>query len=236
MRKDGIIFMERKKKKHYFIKFLLSAAVLAGFGAYAFYFPKTMELVDKEITKILAKAGINAEFALFSDFSEFTRKAADKIEYYIEIVEENTKDIKEFDTSPLPVIIFSNAAAFPAENNTVTSGYGSRINPITGEKENHNGIDIAAAYGSDIFAAWPGTVAETGFSKIYGNYVIIEHSKNFFTKYCHLSKIACKKEEFVKAFEKIGEAGSTGQSTGSHLHFEVVVDGIFVDPKECFAL
>jgi len=84
--------MERKKKKHYFIKFLLSAAVLAGFGAYAFYFPKTMELVDKEITKILAKAGINAEFALFSDFSEFTRKAADKIEYYIEIVEENDDD------------------------------------------------------------------------------------------------------------------------------------------------
>lgn len=226
--------MENKRKKHYFTKFLLFAAVIIGFGAYAFYFPKTMELIDKEVVKLFEKAGKETEFTAFSDFSVFVRKTVNKIEYYIEIIRDNTKE-KEFDTSPLPVFIFTNAAVFPAEEKNITSDYGKRNDPFTGIEEKHNGIDIAAASGSGIFAAWPGKITESGFSNIYGNYIVIEHAENFFTKYCHLSKILCKTGDFVKADEKIGEAGSTGRSTGSHLHFEVIVDGIYVDPKECFA-
>ena len=73
-------------------------------------------------------------------------------------------------------------------------------------------------------------------SSIYGKYIIMEHSKGFFTKYCHLSEITVKKGDFVLSGSKIGEAGSTGRSTGSHLHFEVIIDGRNIDPKECFEL
>ena len=153
--------------------------------------------------------------------------------YLIDIIKWNTEE-KNFDTSPLPVAVITNAASFPSEGKTVTSGFGERINPISDNPEKHLGIDIAAPMGSGIFAAWPGKIEETGFDNIYGNYIVIKHSKNFYTRYCHLSKITCEEEDFIKAKDKIGEAGSTGFSTGSHLHFEVIVDGIHIDPKECF--
>ncbi len=222
-----------KKKKHIFLKLLVVLIAVAGIILYAYHFPKTMELLDKNINLILEKAGMDFECGIFASLSSFAEKTINNIVYIIEIIDMNTKT-ERIDTSPVPVVIFTNAAFFPSEGETVTSDFGSRINPISGNYENHGGIDIAALPGSNIFAAWPGKVLETGFDSIYGNYIMIKHSENFITKYCHLSEITCKKDDFVKAEDVIGKAGSTGWSTGSHLHFEVEVDGRKVDPMECF--
>lgn len=220
--------MEQTKKKHTFMKIVFILLIILGICAYAYYFPKTMELLDGEISKLFPEK----EITLFSDFSKLTHTILNDILYLIEIIEQNI-DENRFDTSPLPVAIITNAAFFPSEGRTVTSDFGKRINPVSETEEKHLGIDIAAPQGSKIFAAWPGEIEETGFDNIYGNYIVIKHSENFYTKYCHLSNITCDTGEFVKAEEKIGEAGSTGWSTGSHLHFEVIVDGVYIDPKEC---
>ena len=72
------------------------------------------------------------------------------------------------------------------------------------------------------------------FDEIYGNYIVVEHSDGFLTKYCHLSKITANENDYVFANDKIGEVGSTGRSTGNHLHFEVIIEGRKIDPMECF--
>lgn len=229
--------MERKtkKKRYILLKLLFAAAIFWGAVYYAYSFPRTMELLDKAVNGIAGTVGIDAEFDAFSDFSDFSKKAVEKAFYFAEVIKENIEgNLPE--GKALPFAVITCAAEFPSEGETVTSGFGERISPISGKSEMHTGIDIAAAFGSDVKAAWPGKITETGFDEIYGNYVIIEHSEGFFTKYCHLSAVSTEKNAFVKSGEKIGEAGSTGRSTGSHLHFEVLVGGRNIDPKECLEL
>ncbi|MBQ7875156.1 MAG: M23 family metallopeptidase [Oscillospiraceae bacterium] len=229
--------MEQKtgNKRHYFLKAILLIAAFAGIIYYAFSFPTTMKLLDEAVGKILKTAGIETEFSAFSDFSEFSKETVEKALYLIEILKNNAEE-NVADGKKIPVAIITCAAKFPSEGERITSDFGEREDPISGENGDHNGIDIAAAFGSEVTAAWPGIVAETGFDEIYGNYVVIEHSEGFFTKYCHLSVIKAANKAFVNAGEKIGEAGSTGRSTGSHLHFEVSIGGRNIDPKECFGL
>lgn len=111
----------------------------------------------------------------------------------------------------------------------VTSGYGPRIHPITKQYEIHQGIDIAAPKGAVVRAVAAGTV-ETGQSAGFGNYVIIKHNSTLETLYGHLDKIYTPSGTVVAAGEAIGTVGSTGLSTGSHLHFEVIVNHKAVDP------
>lgn len=111
----------------------------------------------------------------------------------------------------------------------ITSGYGPRIHPITKQYEIHQGIDIAAAEGTVVRAVAAGT-AETGQLAGFGNYVIIKHNSTFETLYGHLDKIYTPSGTVVAAGEAIGTVGSTGLSTGPHLHFEVMVNHRAVDP------
>ncbi len=223
------------KKKHYFIKTVLVLALIFGFFTYAYNFPRTMELLDEKINTVAAFSGKETDIKVFEGCHEFAEKTVNEILYYIEVIKYNIKENFP-EKGELPSVIFTCLGNFPTESRNITSNYGERVNPILEKEEVHTGIDIAAALGSDITASWPGAVKETGFSKIYGNYVIVEHSKDFFTKYCHLSKISVAENEFITAGEKLGEAGSTGLSTGSHLHFEVIVEGIKIDPRECLLI
>ena len=225
--------MEKAAKKHFGIKLFIFILVLAGIMAYAYLFPTTMELLDGGVNKLLDLVGEEGNFEFFSKLSSFANKAVNEILYWAELIKDNAGGIFE-NAKPVSSIIISCAAAEPSAGEQVTSAFGSRISPITGKTENHSGIDIAAPFGSEVTAAWPGTVFETGFDEIYGNYIVLRHSEEFFTKYCHLSKIGCSEGEFANSGEVIGEAGSTGWSTGSHLHFEVTINGMNIDPKECF--
>ena len=122
----------------------------------------------------------------------------------------------------------------------VTSGYNKREDPFgTGKTELHRGIDISAAYDTKIVSYADGTVKKVSSSPSYGNYIIISHTdtsgKNYETLYAHCEKILAKQNTSVLAGEEIAVAGSTGRSTGPHLHFEVRVDGNIVDPTPWLA-
>ena len=154
-----------------------------------------------------------------------------EISYRLEVIRDNITG-KWDNVMEIPSVNVTSAAYSPCIGTTITSDFGNRISPITNKKELHKGIDIPLPSGSDIFSAWPGTVKEADYNEIDGNYIVVLHSKNFSTKYAHLSEISKRSGEHVLAGEKIGEVGKTGWATGNHLHFEILVDGKNIDPKE----
>ncbi len=119
----------------------------------------------------------------------------------------------------------------------ITSGFGWRVHPITGEQRLHKGIDIGAAMGAPILAASDGVVTEAGWTDGgYGNIVELKHPDGTLTLYAHTSRVLVSKGDTVKRGDVIAEVGSTGRSTGPHLHFEVQPDGkTAVDPMDFIA-
>jgi len=114
---------------------------------------------------------------------------------------------------------------------TVTSGFGWRVHPITGVRHFHTGIDIANKEGTEVKSAAAGVVIWTGWAGGYGNRVVMDHGP-FRTAYAHLKQVLVRPGDELKGGDVIGLMGSTGRSTGPHLHFEVMVDGRYVDPEE----
>ncbi len=112
----------------------------------------------------------------------------------------------------------------------ITSNFGKRKNPTKGASTNHQGIDIGAPTGDKVIAAASGEVVIAKYSYSAGNYIMINHGSQFFTVYMHLSKMSVKEGDEVILGQKIGEVGSTGYSTGPHLHFGVRKNGTYVDP------
>ena len=119
---------------------------------------------------------------------------------------------------------------FPLNDFRLTSAFGLRENPITGNIIMHEGLDLAAPEGTEVFAIADGTVTDLGFDPIYGNYIRITHGNNFTSLYGHLQSIETVLRSTVKSGSLIGRVGSTGQSTGPHLHFELRQDGRPLDP------
>lgn len=113
----------------------------------------------------------------------------------------------------------------------VTSEFGFRIHPITGENGFHSGIDLAAKSGSPIHAAFDGVVIYAGFDRWNGNHLKIMHGDEIMTVYCHCKELFVKKGIVVRAGEVIAAVGSTGSSTGPHLHFEVRINDISFNPQ-----
>jgi len=167
-------------------------------------------------------------------------KLAQEIEEMEEISEESERQLTE---------LAKQASALEAKKNRIktyykggklgvplkseyrlSSPFGYRIHPITGKKKLHAGMDMAAPKGTPIYAAETGVVIVAQSWSGYGNCVIIDHGGGLWTLYGHMSQILAKKGETVKRGEKIGLVGSTGQSTGNHLHFEVRKNSEPVDP------
>lgn len=111
-----------------------------------------------------------------------------------------------------------------------TSGFGNRIDPFTGRRSFHNGVDWTNVPGTPIVASMAGRVAEVGRNPVYGDYVVIEHPENFQSMYAHLSQINVSRGESVSQRQRIGTMGNTGRSTGTHLHFSLFENGRPVDP------
>jgi murein DD-endopeptidase MepM/ murein hydrolase activator NlpD len=120
----------------------------------------------------------------------------------------------------------------PVNNAIMRSGFGSRRHPILGYVKMHTGVDWATAYGTPIFASGNGVVETAGWEGGYGNYVKLKHNNGYETAYGHMSAFAKGLEvgKRVRQGQVIGFVGSTGQSTGSHVHYEILVNGRFVDP------
>ncbi len=115
---------------------------------------------------------------------------------------------------------------------TVSSFFGERKHPISGEEDFHEGIDIAAAEGTAVHAAADGVVTFSGWDGAYGYRVALQHSKDFSTSYAHCSRIIAKEGDVIRRGERIALCGSTGQSTGPHVHFSCELGGVNVDPME----
>lgn len=107
----------------------------------------------------------------------------------------------------------------------ISSNFGMRVHPITGRKRFHNGLDIAAPKGNGVYAYTDGTIVEAGWNGGYGIAILISHGNGMQTRYAHLSKLDVRVGQRVRTGQRIGAVGSTGNSTGPHLHFEVIVHG-----------
>lgn len=127
---------------------------------------------------------------------------------------------------------FLTASMWSPVSGLVTSRFGWRSHPVSGQEDFHTGVDIAAAQGTPILAALPGVVEQTGYSESYGNFVVLRHSDNLRTTYNHCSEILAKEGEQLARGDRIARVGSTGISTGPHLHFEVEVKGLKADPLQ----
>ena len=119
----------------------------------------------------------------------------------------------------------------PCNYTRISDAFGERVHPITGEVRTHDGIDFAAAAGTDIWAAADGVVYGTDYSSEYGNYVVLLHANGDMTYYCHCKEVTVRKDDRVKRGDKIAIVGKTGQATGSFLHFALSKDGAFVNPQ-----
>lgn len=123
----------------------------------------------------------------------------------------------------------------PLAEGHLGSGFGWRIDPITGRSALHTGLDFQSDPGTPILAAAGGVVVVQEFHPAYGNMVEIDHGNDLVTRYAHASAVYVKKGDLVRRGQKLAAVGSTGRSTGAHLHFEVLVSGVPQDPQKFLA-
>ena len=121
-------------------------------------------------------------------------------------------------------------SGMPVGGVTMSSSYGMRTHPVLGGRRSHNGVDLAGPTGTPVYATADGVVGKAEWFSSYGNYIQIEHGGEMQTRYAHLSGYAVASGEQVRKGQLIGFVGSTGRSTGPHLHYEVRVAGEAVDP------
>ncbi len=120
----------------------------------------------------------------------------------------------------------------PVAGRTAGSAFGWRVDPITGQSALHTGLDFQADTGTTILAAAGGMVVTQEYHPAYGNMIEVDHGNQLVTRYAHASRTLVRQGDIVRRGQKIAEVGTTGRSTGPHLHFEVLVQGIFQDPQK----
>lgn len=123
----------------------------------------------------------------------------------------------------------------PLADSVRTSRFGNRVDPLNGHRAFHSGLDFAAPTGTPIFASAGGRVIHAGYLGEYGRAVEIDHGNGLVTRYAHTSRLYVKVGDVVTPGQRIAAVGSTGRSTGPHLHFEIIRDGAYVDPARYLA-
>lgn len=129
-----------------------------------------------------------------------------------------------------PAVQISIPSRMPLEGAALTSDYGMRTHPVLGGRRAHSGVDLAAPTGTPIYATADGIVSRADRFSSYGLYVSIEHGANLQTRFAHMSRIAVAQGDRIRKGDVIGYVGSTGRSTGPHLHYEVRIGGEAVNP------
>ncbi|QSX73558.1 M23 family metallopeptidase [Lysobacter arenosi] len=119
----------------------------------------------------------------------------------------------------------------PIAGSYITSGFGGRADPFSGGHANHKGLDFKANVGDPVLAVADGVVSYSGVRSGYGNVIEVDHGNGYVTRYAHNSRLTHKVGELVRAGQEIAKAGSTGRSTGAHVHFEVWENGRVVNPR-----
>lgn len=188
------------------------------------------ELIDQKSKDIISyETDIrNKENAIKEYEDEIKAQEAEIAAMEAAIAEEKKKIIASNGT----VLSYDNGPfKFPlASYIAVSDEYGMRIDPILGVEQFHNGVDFAAPKGTAIYAAYDGVVVAATYSSSMGNYVMIDHGDELYTIYMHASALYVEKDDIVVRGETIAAVGSTGRSTGNHLHFSVRLNGAYTSP------
>lgn len=142
-------------------------------------------------------------------------------------LEKTKHSVKQYQT-----LLATTPTYWPTVSTRITSHFGSRKDPFTGRVKYHGGLDVGGEVGDPIYAAADGKVTDAGVSTSRGNYIVISHPSGLQSHYMHLNAVSTTTGTTVKQGEVIGELGNTGRSTGPHLHFEIVKDGVLVDPAD----
>ena len=177
------------------------------------------------------QAAIKAELdkrrrALEQEFAEWDRESSE-LESFIQVTEYREKAAAWVRAQEEAA--GSSGFVWPTAG-TVSSGYGNRLHPILGDYRLHAGIDLGTAHGQPVYAARAGVVITAGPWGGYGNAVVIEHVDGLSSVYAHLSEVNVRVGSYVSALQQVGNIGSTGLSTGPHLHFEIRLNGSAVNP------
>ncbi len=135
-----------------------------------------------------------------------------------------------FTPSPFAPTKVSIPSRNPLDGASTTSGFGMRTHPVLGGRRGHKGIDLAMPTGTPIYATADGVISKADWFSSYGLYISIEHGGKIQTRFGHLSRLNVASGQSVKKGDLIGYVGSTGRSTGSHLHYEVRIAGVAVNP------
>lgn len=181
-------------------------------------------LITFENTKVVRNNYLN-------ELTEKEKAYQERIELYEDAMDELEDKILKATLENISADYIGGEMAWPTPGYaTITSGYGMRIHPIFGVYRLHTGVDIGAPLGASTIAVNDGVVILASYSSSYGNYVMIDHGGGVITLYAHGSKICVEVGQEVKKGDEIMLVGSTGWSTGPHLHFEVRIDGQTYDP------
>jgi len=159
----------------------------------------------------------------FPDYKDFTVIQLNGEKYYFIQSERLTPTERAF--------FFDARISSPLPDGVLSSAYGMRISPITGEPLFHKGIDLAAPQGTPVYACKSGEVLSADADDVYGNFIILQHENNMQSVYAHLSEIAVS-SGYVRSGSIIGYVGTTGLSTGPHLHFEIRTNGKNKNPED----
>lgn len=190
----------------------------------------TIELFieQKERDIVAYQSDINNQEAAIKEYEDMIRQQDEEIKALEEAIAEEKRKLQAVRRT-----YDGGTFKFPLASYTrVSCDYGNRIHPTLKIPEFHNGVDLAAPKGTAIYAAYDGVVAAAGYSPTMGNYVMIDHGDNLYTIYMHASTLKVSKDTIVARGDTIALVGSTGRSTGNHLHFSVRRDGSYVSPWE----
>ncbi len=189
---------------------------------------KTKAKADLNVKKNIVSNAYSAKNRILSDISKNLKDLLELEEKFITESNNIAKEILKLQTAEKYA---GGSMAWPAPGYyTITSSFGMRLHPILKVYRMHTGIDIGAQSGANIVAANAGKVMFAGYNSSYGNYIIIDHGGKIATVYAHSSRLLVKSGTLVNKGTVIAKVGSTGSSTGSHLHFEVRVNGSVVNP------
>lgn len=173
--------------------------------------------------------------SLNSDIESLKREEQKMEADYAQLEKELNDALSSSTRSSTPAYSGNGKFAWPSATSTrVTSEFGYRIHPISGTRRLHRGMDIGAGLGTNVLAAEAGTVVTAGWNNSYGYYITIDHGGGYVTLYAHNSKLHVSKGQTVTRGQIIAKCGSTGNSTGPHIHFEVRVNGELKNPRNYF--
>ncbi len=185
---------------------------------------------DLQPGKPPGRGGANTSDSRALNVNELTQ-AVDEISKRIELRTDQLQQV-EFDLISNSVRSKLLPSSQPLQDGFVGSAFGVRIDPFTGRSTRHDGIDFSAPPGTPIRAAAAGVVVAAELHPAYGNMVDVDHGNKLVTRYAHAQRLLVKQGDVVRQGQAIAEVGSTGRSTGPHLHFEVRVDGDAIDPRK----